>query len=49
MTRTEPWAHGGLPWLSGHLYKVDNDQWPVVHELLRRWNYAKPDKTKPRR
>ena len=41
MTEARPWVHGELPWLSGPLFRVHNDAWPVVDEFLRRWNYRR--------
>ncbi len=41
MTRTEPWVHGELPWLSGPLYRVRDSAWPLVDDFLRRWNYRR--------
>lgn len=41
MARELPWVHGELPWLSGPLYRVRSDAWPLVDEFLSRWDYRR--------
>ena len=41
MAQELPWVHGELPWLSGPLYRVRSDAWPLVDGFLNRWNYRR--------
>jgi len=41
MALARPWVHGELPWLSGPLYRVRSDAWPIIDEFLSRWNYRR--------
>lgn len=41
MTKQRPWVHGELPWLTGPLYRVQSDAWPLVDTFLRQWNYLR--------